>query len=111
MDDIVKVILRAVSHIWPKAKPTITTQFFEADTKQPEKFIVTLGDVEQHRVSLSAEGPTQTEAMQKLQEHLSVWVGDFRVKALEQNTKDQEAAGHYHERMRKAWEDLTPPKE
>lgn len=43
MDDIVKVILRAVVQCWPKSKPTIQTQFFEKDTKFPEKFVATFG--------------------------------------------------------------------
>jgi hypothetical protein len=66
MDDIVKAILRAVSQTWPKSKPTITIQFFEADTKFPEKFVATLSDYELHKVALSGEGATLQKAMEAL---------------------------------------------
>ena len=111
MDDIVKAILRAVSQVWPKAKPTITTQFFEADTKQPEKFVVTLGDIEQHRVSMASEGATQEQAMGNLRKNLATWMLNFHGQEVERHFKERAVADAFHNRLRQVTENLTPPKE
>lgn len=111
MDDIVKLILRAVSQTWPKSKPQIITQFFEADTKFPEKFVATLTEPELHKVSLVGDGATMELAMQALQKNLAAWLRDLHTKAVEQRSKDQFMVDAYHGRLRQAWENLTPPKE
>ncbi len=96
---------------WPKSKPIIQTQFFEKDTKFPEKFVATLSDYELHKVALSGEGATAQLAMEALQKNLLIWMLNFRLQEIDHHFKERAAADAYHARLLKATEDLSPPKE